>query len=150
VSYEVPRSTRIAGIATGALIVCSFVAYGERYAIKEKYFNAVLSSCANWHNIRNVRWEFVPAFDAEVRDFRGHNESQIETIRCVDRWAGLIIDDVKDIDYNSTPRFRGEALQTAVSGQMLATRPPQRFFDVSHIVYVAAETSQKVQNAQTH
>jgi hypothetical protein len=141
VSYETTRSTRIAGIAIGVLMIDSLVGYAERYALKESYFNAVLSSCANWHDVQKVRWEFVPAFDAEVRDFRGRDEKQINTIQCVDRWAAPIVDNVRDIDYNSNRQFRGEALQTAISGQSLA--PPQRFFDVSHIDYVVAPPQQR-------
>lgn len=128
-------AARPVAIALAALIAAALASYPYWAIPKERYFDAVLSSCQAEHGVATVTWEDVPAFDANVRIFRARTAVHRRLIACVNRRAGLLIDDLACRGGES--RGGANAALEIASGNA-HTLQQQRFFDVVRYDYPGA------------
>ena len=128
-------AARPVAISLAALFAAALASYPYWAIPKERYFEAALSSCQAEHGVPTTRWEDVPAFDASVRIFRARTASDRRVIDCVNRRAGLLIDDIACRGGESHGGANG-ALE--ITWGTTHTVQQERFFDVVRYDYPGA------------
>jgi hypothetical protein len=108
----------------------AFVVFSQRSAIKERYFNTVLSSCRDWHDVQNVSWRSLPAFDAEVRYLLVQNPGEKSMVACAARWLQPVLGYETRRVYDTELPI-GNHLEVNISGSVFS--PPQRIFNVAYV-----------------
>lgn len=133
-TYETSNKTRTVVLLVIGFVVLSFVAYGQRYAIKERYFAYVLSSCKDLHGVKEIAWEEIPAFDASVRRLRTDSKVNIALVECADSRARWIIED-GSLAGDGSKEFR--SLEVSISGSNLS--PPQHIYNIRRSISSEAD-----------
>ena len=146
-SYEVSGNARATAIGAIGLILASLIMFGQRHALKEWYFNAVLSRCKSQYGATEVTWNHYPAFDAEVRHLRNASNAEAAMITCTYRWTHLI---VESRNIGGPFEVGRETLGVTISGQHYS--PPERIFQIyrSKVDNDRTTLNDSENNAQTH
>lgn len=129
------RVAKPAALSVAALIALTILLYPVRDVAKERYFNAVLSSCQDQYEVENVSWEDVPAFDGNVRRFRARSDADRHLITCVNRRAGFLMVDL--ICPGESP-WADATNALEISFGTFHGIPAEHFFSVVHYDFGAA------------
>jgi hypothetical protein len=123
------RAAKPAALLLGALIGFLILLFPHRGLAKERFFNAVLSSCQVRHGVERVLWQGIPAFDGNVRRFRAKSAADKRLVDCVSQGAGFVVTDLICPGESPWPEG-GSALE--VSFGTSHTIPAEHFFDIVH------------------
>jgi len=130
VTYEVARRSRIVAFSIIGVVILALVVFAQRSALKESYFNTVLSSCRDWHDVQKVTWRSLPAFDAQVRYVTVQNIEEKAMVACVARWSQPILgNEIRRISDTELPI--GNHIEVSIGGSVF--NPPQRIFDAKYV-----------------